>query len=90
MHLLNLRAVPGHDVHPAAAQGTGQLNWAEPIHEVVPARDLRLHVAVAGEVERVYLAPGQDDLAHTTENGNVTVTVPRVDYHAMVVFETSP
>ena len=69
-------------------EGAGQLNWANPIEEIVPAHDVLLRIAApASAATRVYLAPEGEELAFEIEEGEIRVRVPTVHYHTMVVVE---
>ncbi len=87
-HIVNLQAVPGHEVKPGPIEGAGQLNWAYPIEEIVPAHSVQVRIASDGNPpRRVYLAPEGTDLAYDVQDGWIRVTVPTVHYHTMVVVE---
>ena len=88
VNIVNLQAVPGHEVKQGAVEGAGKLNWAYPIEEIVPAHDVRLKIANHGHGHpRVYLAPEGEELAFDLEDGWIQVSVPTVHYHAMIVVE---
>ncbi|MCC2671011.1 MAG: Beta-galactosidase trimerization domain protein [Armatimonadetes bacterium] len=57
------------------------------IEEALPLHGVELAVRLAAAPGRVYLAPEGADLPFTYTEGRARVTVPRVDGHAMVVFE---
>lgn len=57
------------------------------IEEAIPLHDVELRVRLETAPTRVYLAPEGTDLSFTWSEGRAQVTVPRVDGHAMVVFE---
>ncbi|HTE21242.1 MAG TPA: beta-galactosidase trimerization domain-containing protein, partial [Armatimonadota bacterium] len=57
------------------------------IEETIPLHDLTLSVKLESKPGRAYLAPGGEDLPLEWTDGRAKVTVPRVDGHAMVVFE---
>lgn len=57
------------------------------IEEAIPLHDVELRVRLDAEPARVYLAPDGTNLPFTWAEGRVEVTVPRVEGHAMVVFE---
>jgi hypothetical protein len=57
------------------------------IEEAIPLHGVSLRIRLEGAPSRVYLAPERADLPFTWNNGRVEVTIPRVDGHAMVVFE---
>lgn len=88
VHIVNLQAVPGHDIRHGGIEGAGKLNWANPIEEIVPAQDVSLRIdAPGGATTRVYLAPDGEELAFESEGGEIRVGVPAVHYHTMVVVE---
>jgi hypothetical protein len=87
VHLVNLQAVPGHNVQTQPTRRAGQLNWAYPIEEIVPAYDVQLRVARSNRPRRVYLAPHGAEMEYDFVDGWLCVTVPKVAYHAMVVVE---
>ncbi len=53
--------------------------------EYIPVRDIT--VEVPGAFRRARLVPGNTSLAVTAEDGATRTVVPRLDIHAMVVFE---
>jgi hypothetical protein len=57
------------------------------IEEAIPLHKLSLRIRLDAAPARVYLAPELTELPFAWSNGRVEVTVPRVDGHAMVVFE---
>lgn len=59
----------------------------EIIEDIVPLYNTSLSVRMAEKPSRVYLAPSGEDVAFEFENGNVCVTVPKIENHQMVVFE---
>ena len=88
VHIVNLQAVPGHEVKPGQIEGAGKLNWAYPIEEIVPARNVQLRIASPDNANlRVYLAPEGEELPFNVGDGWIRVRVPTVHYHAMVVVE---
>ncbi|MCY4092085.1 MAG: beta-galactosidase trimerization domain-containing protein [Caldilineaceae bacterium] len=88
VHIVNLQAVPGHDVRHGRIEGAGQLNWANPIEEITPAHDLMLRIAAPSKPNtRVYTAPDGEELDFEVEDGEIRVRIPTVHYHTMVVVE---
>ena len=88
VHIVNLQAVPGHEVKQGQIEGAGKLNWAYPIEEIVPARNVQLRIASPDNANlRVYLAPEGEELPFNVGDGWIRVRVPTVHYHAMVVVE---
>ncbi len=59
----------------------------EIIEDIVPVYQIHLEIKTGFEPKRVYLAPQEKDLEYTYEEGNLTVTVPEVYIHQMVVIE---
>ena len=57
----------------------------EALGEPIPLRDVRL--TVRGTATRAFTVFGGDELDVHLDNGAVTVVVPRVDVHELVVFE---
>jgi hypothetical protein len=57
------------------------------IEEALPLHDVALSIRLNAAPQRVYLAPEGTELPFTYTDGRVRLTVPRVDGHAMVVFE---
>ena len=55
--------------------------------EVVPIRDIRVRFAPDYRLGRIHLEPGGLDLDRESTPEGTTVTVPRLDVHAMVVAE---
>lgn len=57
------------------------------IEEILPIRDinLSLNLANADSVEKVTLEPGSESLEFRRDPGRITVTVPELQIHAMVV-----
>jgi hypothetical protein len=76
VHLVNYspqRRSPGH---------------VETLEKPIPLHDISVALQVKKTTERVYLAPSGVALPSSVSSGAVTVTVPRIDSHAVVVFET--
>jgi len=57
------------------------------IEEAIPLHDVSLSVRLDSAPTRVYLAPEGQDVPFAWADGRAHVTVPRVDGHAMLVFE---
>jgi hypothetical protein len=57
------------------------------LEDIVPIFDVPLSVKLAKAPKRVYLAPEEATLPFEYLRGRVNLRVPRVDGHAMVVFE---
>jgi len=59
------------------------------LEEIVPVNDVKLRVdtSLLEKANRVYLAPEETELKYEEKNGKVTVTIPQVELHEMVVFE---
>jgi hypothetical protein len=75
VHVVNYspqRRAPGH---------------VEVLDAPVPLRDVTLTLRRDAPVSRVLLALSGETVPHTTGGGGVSVTVPRVDAHEVVVFE---
>ncbi len=58
----------------------------EVIESTVPLFDVPLAIRT-GKPKRVYLAPSGEELPYTYENGVLSLTVPKVDIHAMIAIE---
>lgn len=57
--------------------------------ETIPIHDIGVTFDAGHAVKRVHLEPGGTELAMTKVPGGVSVTVPRLDVHAVVVAELS-
>jgi hypothetical protein len=57
------------------------------LEDIVPIFDVPLSVKLPKSPKRVYLAPEETTLPFEYLRGRVNLRVPRVDGHAMVVFE---
>jgi hypothetical protein len=55
--------------------------------ETLPIHDIRVTFAPQYAISRVHLEPGGQALDVTRSDSGMTVTVPRLDVHAMVVAE---
>jgi hypothetical protein len=64
-------------------RGTG----VEIIEDIVPLYNIALTLRTDKPIKRVYLAPTGEELPFVAENGSVTLTVPAIDCHQMVVFD---
>ncbi len=82
VHLFNDLNPAGGHAHP-----TDDVPLRE---EVVPIHDIRVTFRVKENIRGVRLEPNGVDLPATAEGGAVTVVVPRLDVHAMVVAELMP
>jgi hypothetical protein len=64
-----------------------QRNQGPPVvEEAIPLHGIELGLRLPAP-SRVYLAPSEEELAFEERDGRVWVTAPKVDGHAMVVFE---
>jgi hypothetical protein len=57
------------------------------VEDIVPLMDVEISLKTARKPGRVYLAPEQKALEFDYAPGRTRVVVPRMDGHAMVVFE---
>ncbi len=57
------------------------------IEEALPLERIEVSVLLEREPTRVYLAPDRSDLPFTWDGARVSLVVPRVEGHSMVVFE---
>jgi hypothetical protein len=57
------------------------------VDDIVPLHDVRISLRLASKPAKVYLAPDRTNLDFVHEKGRVNVVVPRVNGHAMIVFE---
>jgi len=73
-----------HLLHFVAERRTQTLDLIE---DIVPLFDVPLSLRLASKPKQVYLAPQKSALDWDYNGGRVTLKVPRVDGHAMVVFE---
>lgn len=55
------------------------------VEDIVPLYNVPVSLRLAKRPERVYAAPGGEDLAFEYAEGRVSLTVPKVEGHAMVV-----
>jgi hypothetical protein len=60
------------------------------VEDIVPLFDVEISLKTSRKPMRVYLAPDKAPLKFAAADGRTTVTVPRIDGHAMVVFDLSP
>ncbi len=59
----------------------------EIIEDIIPLHQISLTLRQQRPVRRVYLAPENQDIPFTRENGTIRLIVPEVNCHQMVVFE---
>ncbi len=59
----------------------------EIIEDIIPLGNVSLTLRLGKAIKRVYLAPTGEELPFTAEDGKITLTVPRVDCHQMVVLD---
>ncbi|HEY5582978.1 MAG TPA: beta-galactosidase trimerization domain-containing protein [Ruminiclostridium sp.] len=59
----------------------------ETIEEVIPLYNITLQIRISSKVSKVYMAPEMTQLPFEVCGDYINVTVPKVDGHAMVVFE---
>ena len=64
-------------------RGTG----VEIIEDIVPLYNVTLTLRPTKPIKRVYLAPAGEELPYTVEGDSLTLTVPKIDCHQMVVFD---
>jgi len=59
------------------------------LEEVVPVNDIKLSIdtSLLEKINKAYLAPEDIELKHEENKGKVTVTIPKVEIHKMIVFE---
>ncbi len=57
------------------------------VEDTVPLSDVRLSLALPRRPRRAYLAPGRRPLETSWREGRAEVIIPRVEGHAMAVFE---
>ena len=74
-------------LHLLFAHTTVRGRSTEVIEDTVPLYDVKCEVKYEKKPSRVYLAPENEDIPFTYENGSVCFTVPVVDIHAMAVIE---
>jgi len=75
-------------VHIVNYHAQRRANHVEVIEEVIPLRDVSVSLRLEEEPSRAYLAPENIPLDVSHADGVARVLVPRVNEHAMVVFET--
>ena len=68
----------------------GRFLQVEIIEDTTPIRDVRCSVRLAAAPSRVFSAYSGKDFTHTYANGILSLTVPEVDIHEVVVIEGSP
>lgn len=59
----------------------------EVVEDIVPVYDTKVTLKLPNPIKRVYLAPQNQDIPFTQENGVVTYTVEKIDCHQMVVLD---
>ena len=57
------------------------------VEDIVPLHDVPMSVKLPSAPKSVYVAPERTPLKFEYANGRASVTIPRVNGHAMVVFE---
>jgi hypothetical protein len=57
------------------------------VGEIIPVHDLDLTVRLDRPVQAVHLQPSNAPLTFRQEGGQVTLHIPRLDCHAMVVLD---
>jgi hypothetical protein len=57
------------------------------VEDVIPLHDVKISLRMAKAPKSVYLAPEKQILVHQHKAGRVELTVPKIEGHAMVVFE---
>ncbi len=59
------------------------------IQEVLPVYNVKVRVKIPSgkEIKRIYLAPDVEEVKYTLKDGYAEVTVPKLEYHRMVVTE---
>lgn len=59
------------------------------IQEVLPVYNVKVRVKIpkGKEVKKIYLAPDMEDVKYTMKEGYAEVSVPKLEYHRMVVVE---
>lgn len=62
-------------------------NGVEVIEDIIPLYNVQLSVRTDKKPNRVYLAPQNEDVEFTYENGRADMTVNKLECHQMVVFE---
>ena len=67
----------------AEKQGGG----ARVIEQIPPVHDINLKIKKSFELRRIYLAPSKKELQYRLEKDYISVTVPEVHIHQMVVIE---
>lgn len=65
-------------------RGPGHCEYLE---DPIPLRDVRIGLGVPGEIGRAYLAEGGAEVEHRTVDDRWEVTVPRIAFGSIVVFE---
>jgi hypothetical protein len=64
-----------------------QRGRAQVIEDMPPIYDVKALIEVKDTVKKAYLAPQGDEIGFVQEGNKVTVTVPKIQCHQMVVFE---
>ena len=59
----------------------------EVIEDIIPIYNVSLEVNFPREIKNVYLAPSKEKIDFEQNNGHVKLLVPKVECHAMVIFE---
>ncbi len=57
------------------------------IEDITPIYHIPISLSVAETIKRVYLPLSGEELPFEQENGTVTVTLPKLDCHSVIVFE---
>ena len=81
LHLINFQPDTGRN---------SQLSFARSRHliqEILPVYDLKLHVTVSRPVREVKLQPEGLQLEHTVDGDELSVAVPKITCHSMVVIQ---
>ncbi len=73
-----------HVLHYSPQRRTPSLDIVE---DIVPLFNIKLSLKTPRKPARVYLAPDESPLDFEYANGRTETVIPRIDGHAMVIFE---
>lgn len=59
----------------------------EVIEDILPIYDINISIKLNKTINRVYLAPQNEDIPFVVNDGRIELSIPRLECHQMVVFE---
>lgn len=74
-------------LHMLYAIPTKRGNGVEIIEDAYPVYNTKISVKLEKKIKKVYLAPQNEELEFSINDGRVEAVIPKIDIHQMVVFE---